>query len=84
LLQRIIESTTNINDIILDFFAGSGTTGAVAHKMNRQYILIEQMDYINTITKQRLLNVIKGDKTGISKCINWQGNGGFIYFEHNK
>ena len=57
LLQRIIEISTNENDIVLDFFAGSGTTAAVAMKMNRQFITIEQMDYIETITKER----IKGD-----------------------
>ena len=58
LIERIIKSSTNENDIVLDFFAGSGTTGAVAHKMNRQWIMIEQMDYIEDITKERLKTVI--------------------------
>ena len=81
LLQRILNITTQPNDIILDFFGGSGTTGAVAHKMNRQYILVEQMDYIKDLTEQRLKNVINSDQSGISKSVNWQGGGDFIYFE---
>ncbi len=81
LLYRIIDMVTDEGDIILDFFAGSGTTLAVAHKMNRQYIGIEQMDYINDITIKRLTNVINGENRGISKAINWQGGGDFIYFE---
>ena len=81
LLQRIIESSTNENDLVLDFFAGSGTTLAVAHKMKRRYIGIEQMDYIQTITKQRLAKVIDGEQGGISKSINWNGGGNFVYIE---
>ena len=81
LLQRIIEISTNENDLVLDFFAGSGTTLAVAHKMKRRYIGIEQMDYIQTITKQRLAKVIDGEQGGISKSINWQGGGNFVYIE---
>ena len=81
LLKQIIESTTNENDLVLDFFAGSGTTLAVAHKMKRRYIGIEQMDYIQTITKQRLAKVIDGEQGGISKSINWQGGGNFVYIE---
>src|SRR5690606_26721740 len=77
LLYRIIDMVTDEGDIILDFFAGSGTTLAVAHKMNRQYIGIEQMDYINDITIKRLTNVINGENRGISKAINWQGGGDF-------
>ena len=80
LLYRIIDMVTDEGDIILDFFAGSGTTLAVAHKMNRQYIGIEQMDYINDITIKRLTNVINGENRGISKAINWQV-AEFIYFE---
>lgn len=67
LLQRIIESSTNENDIVMDFFAGSGTTLAVAHKMKRKWIGIEQMDYIETITKERLKKVIEGDKVVSAK-----------------
>ncbi len=81
LLQRIIEISTNENDLVLDFFAGSGTTLAVAHKMKRRYIGIEQMDYIQTITKQRLAKVIDGEQGGISKSINWNGGGNFVYIE---
>ena len=81
LLKRIIETSSNENDIVLDFFAGSGTTLAVAHKMNRRYIGIEQMDYIDSITKERLVKVIEGEQGGISKSINWQGGGNFIYAE---
>src|SRR5699024_28257 len=81
LLKRIIEVATDEGDIVLDFFMGSGTTQAVAHKMNRQYIGIEQMDYINSITVPRLQDVIKGEKNGISKSVNWQGGGSFVYFE---
>jgi adenine-specific DNA-methyltransferase len=81
LLERIIEYATEPNDIILDFFAGSGTTGAVAHKMNRRYILIEQMEEQVQIIKERLEKVIKGDQSGISKEIGWQGGGHFTYAE---
>ena len=81
LIQRIIEISTKENDLVLDFFAGSGTTLAVAHKMKRRYIGIEQMDYIQTITKQRLAKVIDGEQGGISKSINWQGGGNFVYIE---
>jgi adenine-specific DNA-methyltransferase len=81
LLQRIVDMTTQEGDIVLDFFGGSGTTGAVAHKMKRRYILTEQMDYIKDLPEKRLKNVINGDQTGISKAVNWQGGGSFIYLE---
>jgi len=81
LLQRIIEYTTKPGDIVLDFFLGSGTTAAVAHKMGRQYIGIEQMDYIETIPVERLKKVIAGEQGGASKAVNWQGGGDFIYCE---
>ncbi|EPB1161456.1 site-specific DNA-methyltransferase [Campylobacter upsaliensis] len=80
-LKRIIEISTNENDLVMDFFAGSGTTLAVAHKMNRRWIGIEQMDYIESITKERLKKVINGEQGGISKALNWQGGGSFIYAE---
>lgn len=79
LLERIIEIGTNECDIVLDFHLGSGTTAAVAHKMNRQYIGIEQMDYIENITIERLKKVIAGEQGGISKDVNWQGGGEFVY-----
>lgn len=80
-LQRIIELSTNKKDIVLDYHLGSGTTCAVAHKMNRQYIGIEQMDYIENIACERMKKVIKGEQGGISKSVNWQEGGDFIYFE---
>ncbi|EAL3917306.1 site-specific DNA-methyltransferase [Campylobacter upsaliensis] len=81
LLKRIIEISTNENDLVMDFFAGSGTTLAVAHKMKRRWIGIEQMEYIESITKERLKKVINGEQGGISKALNWQGGGSFIYAE---
>ncbi|PDW88352.1 site-specific DNA-methyltransferase [Helicobacter pylori] len=81
LLQRILEISTKENDLVLDFFAGSGTTCAVAHKMKRRYIGIEQMDYIETITKERLKKVIEGEQGGISKKCDFKGGGGFVYAE---
>lgn len=80
-IQRIITLASNEKDIVLDFFMGSGTTQAVAHKMNRQYIGIEQMDYINTVSVPRLLKVIEGEQGGISKDVKWQGGGSFVYAE---
>jgi len=81
LLKRIIGMTTNENDLVLDFFAGSGTTPAVAHKMNRRWIAIEQMNYIQDLPEARLKKVITGEQGGISKNQNWQGGGSFVYFE---
>ncbi len=81
LLKRIIEIATKENDLVLDFFAGSGTTLAVAHKMNRRYIGIEQMDYIENITKERLKKVIDGEQGGISKKLDFKGGGSFVYAE---
>ncbi|MCO4528565.1 Modification methylase MboII [Streptococcus infantarius subsp. infantarius] len=80
-IKRIVEIATNEKDIILDFFLGSGTTAAVAHKMNRQYIGIEQMDYIKTVSVERLKKVIDGEQGGISKDVNWTGGGSFVYAE---
>ena len=81
LLSRIIEMTTEKNDIILDYHLGSGTTAAVAHKMGRRYIGLEQMDYGENDSVQRLQNVINGDQSGISKNVKWNGGGTFIYCE---
>lgn len=81
LLQRIIEYTTMKDDLILDFHLGSGTTAAVAHKLGRRYIGIEQMDYIETVPLERLKKVIAGEQGGISKPVNWQGGGSFVYCE---
>lgn len=81
LLQRIIEISTQENDLVLDFFVGSGTTMAVAHKMKRRYIGIEQMDYIQNITKERMKKVIEGEQGGISKAVSWSGGGNVVYCE---
>ncbi|GAA7504092.1 hypothetical protein JP0006_11780 [Helicobacter pylori] len=81
LISRILEVSTNENDLVLDFFAGSGTTCAVAHKMKRRYIGIEQMDYIETITRERLKKVIEGEQGGISKKCDFKGGGSFVYAE---
>ena len=81
LIQRILELVTNEKDLVLDFHLGSGTTAAVAHKINRQYIGIEQMDYIENVSIERMKKVILGEQGGISKNVNWQGGGDFIYCE---
>lgn len=81
LLRRIITLGSNEKDLVLDFFMGSATTQAVAMKMYRRFIGIEQMDYINTISVPRLQKVIAGEQGGISKAVKWQGGGSFIYAE---
>ncbi len=81
LMERIIQLSTEQGDLILDFNLGSGTTATAAHKMNRRYIGIEQMDYISEVPVQRLKKVIEGEQGGISKNQNWQGGGSFIYCE---
>ncbi|MDE0141621.1 MAG: site-specific DNA-methyltransferase [Caldilineaceae bacterium] len=90
LMQRIVQLTTQPDEIVVDFHLGSGTTCAVAHKMGRQYIGVEQMNYVETITLERLKKVVgsnMGDGTiafdtgGISESVNWQGGGEFIYCE---
>ena len=82
LIRLLIDITaSNEDDIVLDFHVGSGTTAATAHKMGRQYIGVEQLDYGKNDSVVRLKNVIKGDQAGISKTINWQGGGDFVYME---
>lgn len=81
LIKEIMDMATNENDIVLDFHLGSGTTAAVAHKMGRRYIGIEQMDYIKDVTVERLKKVIEGEQGGISEAVNWQGGGSFVYCE---
>ena len=81
LLQRIIHLATNPGDLVLDSFAGSGTTGAVAHKMGRRWIMVELGEHCHTHIIPRLQKVIDGtDQGGISKAVNWQGGGGFRYY----
>ncbi len=81
LLSRIIHIATNPGDLVLDSFAGSGTTGAVAHKMGRRWIMVELGEHCHTHIIPRLQKVIDGtDQGGISKAVNWQGGGGFRYY----
>ena len=95
LIKKILSFGTVEGDLIMDFHVGSGTTAAVAHKMNRHWIAVEQMDYTETITMERLKKVvgkkvkaegklieeIEYDTGGISKSVNYQGGGDFIYCE---
>ncbi|CAK2222615.1 adenine-specific DNA-methyltransferase [Vibrio crassostreae] len=81
LLERIIKASCPEGGIVLDYHLGSGTTAATAHKLHRQYVGIEQMDYVNDIVLKRLNGVIEGDLEGISKDVNWQGGGSFVYCE---
>lgn len=81
LLRMLIALVTKEGDLVMDFFMGTGTTCAVAHKMGRQYIGVEQLDYGENSAVVRLKNVINGDPTGISKTVGWQGGGDFVYLE---
>ena len=81
LIQRCVELTTNPGDLVLDSFLGSGTTAAVAHKMGRQYIGIELGEHCYTHCLPRLKAVVDGEQGGISKAQNWQGGGGFKFYE---
>lgn len=97
-LAEVINLASQEGDLILDFFSGSGTTVATAHKLNRRWIGVEQMDYIEDITVERLKKVIGSnvqidgkmledlecDQGGISKTVNWQGGGSFVYCELNR
>ena len=81
LIWHIINISTEKGDIVLDFYLGSGTTSAVAHKMGRQYIGIEKENYIKTVAVSRLIKVLKGEQGGISRLVGWKGGGSFIYCE---
>ena len=81
LIERIIKLCTKKDEIVLDFFGGSGTTASAAHKTDRRYILIEQLDDHIDILKTRLKGVLNGEKSGITKDNNWKGGGDFIYCE---
>ncbi len=82
LIKRILELATNPGDLVLDSFAGSGTTGAVAHKMGRRWIMIELGEHCHTHVIPRLKKVIDGDDNGgISEAVNWKGGGGFRYYK---
>ena len=81
LLERILTLATKAGDVVMDFFLGSGTTAAVAHKMGRRYIGVEQMDYVQTLAVERLKKVIGGEQGGISAKVAWKGGGSFVYCE---
>ena len=81
LIERIFTACTKENDLVLDSFLGSGTTAAVAHKMNRRYIGIEIGEHAKTHVVPRLKKVIDGEQGGISKLVNWQGGGAFRFCE---
>lgn len=81
LIKRILDLATNPGDLVLDSFAGSGTTGAVAHKMGRRWIMIEQGEHCHTHIIPRLKKVIDGqDPGGVTEATGWKGGGGFRYF----
>lgn len=80
LLKRVLEVATTSSDLVLDSFLGSGTTAAVAHKMNRRFIGIEMGGHAQTHCQPRLKKVIEGEQGGISQAVNWQGGGGFHFF----
>lgn len=81
LLRRIIEMSTEEGDLVLDFFAGSGTTQAVAHKMKRRWIGIEQLEYEDNSAYMRINHVLAGEQSGVSRIVVWQGGGSFVYCE---
>lgn len=81
LIDRIIRAHTDEGDLVLDFFGGTGTTAAVAHKMNRRYIVCEQLDKHMDIIVRRLQKVIEGEQCGVSKRNSWAGGGSFVYCE---
>jgi adenine-specific DNA-methyltransferase len=80
LIVRVLNISTNPGDLVLDSFAGSGTTGAVAHKMGRRWIMVELGEHCHTHIIPRLMKVIDGeDKGGVTEAVGWQGGGGFRY-----
>lgn len=81
LIERIIRAHTKEGDLVLDFFGGTGTTGTVALKMKRRFILAEQLDKHVDIIRRRLVKVVEGEQSGVSKRNNWHGGGSFVYCE---
>lgn len=81
LMGRIIKMFSNENDIVLDAFAGTGSTAAVSLKLKRKFITLEQLNNHINLAKKRLKSVILGEASGISKDVNWQGGGSFVYAE---
>ena len=84
LISRLVELCTNENDLVFDFFSGSGTTGSVSMKLGRQFIICEQLEYTETLPLQRLINTINGEQSGVSKAYDWNGGGSFTYIELKK
>ena len=81
LLERVVHIATNPGDLVLDSFAGSGTTGAVAHKMGRRWIMVELGEHCHTHIQPRLKKVIDGeDPGGVTQAVGWKGGGGFRYY----
>ncbi|NLY02141.1 MAG: site-specific DNA-methyltransferase [Rhodopirellula sp.] len=81
LLNTVLKHFSGSGDWVLDSFAGSGTTGAVAHKMGRRWIMVELGEHCHTHIIPRMKKVIDGDQGGISKAVNWKGGGGFRYYK---
>ena len=81
IVAYFVRAVTKEDDWVMDFFVGSGTTAAVAMKMKRRFIAVDQMDYIGTETLKRLRKVIEGEQGGISTSVGWQGGGSFVYCE---
>lgn len=81
LIERVLTLSTQKNDLVLDSFLGSGTTAAVAHKMSRNYIGIEMGEHAITHCVPRLKAVVDGEQGGISKALDWQGGGGFTFYD---
>lgn len=81
LIKRIIDIGSNQGDLVIDFFAGSGTSLCVSMKSGRRFIGVEQMDYAERLTKKRLHNTISGEQSGISRAVKWKGGGSFVYAE---
>jgi len=85
LIKRCFDLATKPGDIVLDSFAGSGTTGAVAHKMGRRWLMVELGEHCHTHVIPRMKTIISGDdQSGISKAVGWQGGGGFRYYRLSK
>jgi adenine-specific DNA-methyltransferase len=81
LIERILKAHTEEGDLVLDFFGGAGSVAAVAHKLGRRYIVCEQMNKHIDICSRRLIKVVEGERSGISKRNGWQGGGSFVYCE---
>lgn len=79
LIEKLLNISTKEGDLVMDFYLGTGTTCSTAHKMKRRYIGIEQMEYIEDITVERMKKVIDGEQGGISQNIGWNGGGSFVF-----